>query len=170
MKKNHWPAVVDTFKALAHLTDEVDPDGIDLYFRSSPESTKKLPGPKLFNKFRGVDRLVDKVISQGMRQEDIIFDMEDSISKILDQVKEKISRKTPKTSIYILTDGIWDDATNSDNICGVDNAIRSLVGEMLRQNQMRSNISIQFIRFGDSEVAKTRLKYLDDDLAKDFKS
>lgn len=168
MKKNHWPAVVDTFKALAHLTDEVDPDGIDLYFRSSPESTKKL-GLKLLNKWMGVDRLVDKVISQGTKQEDIIFDMEESISKILDQVKEKISRKSPKTSIYILTDGIWDDATNSGNICGVDNAIRSLVGEMSRQNQMRSKISIQFIRFGDSEVAKARLKYLDDDLAKDLK-
>lgn len=168
MKKDHWPTVVDTFTALAHLTDEVDPDGIELYFRSSPESPKKLP--RFLNRLMGADRLVDKVISQGTKQQDIIFDMEESVSKILDQVKKEISRKNPKTSIYILTDGIWGDATNSDNICGVDHAIRSLVGEMRRQNQMRSHISIQFIRFGDSEVAKSRLKYLDDDLAKESKS
>jgi hypothetical protein len=118
----------------------------------------------------GAEKLVEKVESQGEKQEGAICDMENSISTILDQVKKKIPRKNSKTSIYILTDGIWDDATNSDNICGVDNAIRSLVGEMRRLNLMRSHISLQFIRFGDSEIAKNRLRYLDDDLAKEFKS
>jgi hypothetical protein len=170
VKKAYWPRVIDTFRALAHLTDEVDPDGIELYFISSPDSPKKPLGLKLLNRKMGAEKLVEKVESQGEKQEGAICDMENSISTILDQVKKKIPRKNSKTSIYILTDGIWDDATNSDNICGVDNAIRSLVGEMRRLNLMRSHISLQFIRFGDSEIAKNRLRYLDDDLAKEFKS
>lgn len=168
MKKYHWPRVIDTFRALAHLTNEVDPDGIELYFRSSPDQPRK-PPKLLWNGRTGAEKLVEKVESQRMKQQGIICYMESSISKILDQVKRKIWRKNSETSIYILTDGIWDNATDSHNICGVDNAIRSLVGEMRRLNLMPSHISIQFIRFGDSEVAKGRLRYLDDNLAEELK-
>ncbi|KAL3712888.1 hypothetical protein TMatcc_001590 [Talaromyces marneffei ATCC 18224] len=169
MKRDHWQSVVSTFRALAHLTNKVDPDGIELYFRSSPDQPKKPPKLSLWNGRTGAEKLVDKVVSQGKKQEEAICYMQSSIGKILNQVKEKISHKNSETSIYILTDGIWDDAIDSRNICGVDNAILSLVREMCRLNRGESHISIQFIRFGDSEVGKSRLKYLDDDLTKEFK-
>lgn len=171
MKEYHWPRVVDTFRALAHLTNKVDPDGIELYFRSSPDHPMKPTKLSLWNgrTGAGAEKLVEKVDSQGTKQQGKIRYMESSISRILDQVKRNIWRKNSETSIYILTDGIWDNATDSRNLCGVDNAIRSLVGEMRRLNLMPSHISIQFIRFGDSEVAKGRLRYLDDNLAEELK-
>lgn len=167
MKNYHWSRVIKTFRALAHLTNKVDPDGIELYFRSGPDQPKKPPKLSWWNG-NGAEKLVEKVESQRTKQRGIICYMESSISKILDQVKRKLPRKNSETSIYILTDGIWDNATESGNICGVDNAIRSLVGEMRRLNLMPSHVSIQFIRFGDSEVAKSRLKYLDDKLAEEL--
>lgn len=170
MKKYHWASVIDTFRALAHLTNKIDPDGIELYFRSSPDQPNKPPRFKFWNGKTGAEKLVDKVVSQGKEQEDTICYMQSSISRILNQVKGNITDKKSATSIYILTDGIWDDATDRRNMCGVDNAIRSLIREMCRLNREESHVSIQFIRFGDSEVAKSRLRYLDNDLAKKSKS
>jgi hypothetical protein len=169
MRLHHWENTADTFKALAHLVNQVDPDGIELFFTSDPDKGCKSLWPKLPMFHRGeIKSLVDLVNDRRNKVSENVCHMELSLSTILDQVKKKLSsRHQRETSIYILTDAVWDDPMDN-YACGVDNPIRSLVQEMRKKNVMRTRISLQFILFGNNELSKRRLKYLDDDLGKEL--
>lgn len=170
MRSHYWGNVADTFRALEYPASQVDPDGIELYFTSDPGKGYK----SLWNRFPMLHRgepksLIDLVIDRRKVGDDICH-MERSLSMILEKVKKKLSsRHQRETSIYILTDAVWDDPTDRYMyLCGVDNPIRSLVKEMCNKNIMRTHVSLQFILFGENAVSKRRLKYLDDDLGKDL--
>lgn len=169
MRSHHWEKTADTFRALEYPASQVDPDGIELYFTSEPGRGYR----SLWNKFSMLHRgerksLVDSVIDRKKAGDDICH-MEFSLSTILEKVKKRLSSwHQRETSIYILTDAVWDDPTER-YLCGVENPIRSLVNEMCNKNIMRTHVSLQFILFGEKAVSKRRLKYLDDDLGKELR-
>lgn len=165
MRKLHWNEVVPTVRALSYLVKDADPNGIELFLTSRPTKPEKA--------LHGVtSSLVDFLKSFKESDTQPICNMENSLGDILNPVKDRLapsrfrlSSRTPKTSIYILTDALWE---LTDRVkCGVENPIISLIDKMKKHNIMRTDVSIQFIRFGDDALSKKRLKYLDNGLAKD---
>lgn len=72
-------------------------------------------------------------------------------------------------SIYILTNGVWDPSAQGRNdVCNADTPIRQLIKELKKRNLHRSQVSLQFIRFGNDETGIRRLTHLDDVLGKEF--
>ena len=139
-----------TFEALAYLVKGVDPDGIDLHFTNSPRSARvRTRGQALYH--------LDRLTSQGQS------DTPQALETILDQGSgsEEHSlpprhRETRDASIYIFTDGVWNE----------NFSIR--VSELIRNPVTRlapgGSFNIQFIRFGDDDVGFSRLRELDEEL------
>ena len=146
---DHWDDVVDTVQALAYLTKRVDPDGIDLYFVSAPSERHHKQDST------GLVRIVrEHSPSQGCFIEACLNTL--TSDRIIPQTRFG----GRKLSIYILTDGEWSD--NENNLfCGVDKPIRRIVSELKRQHLAPNTVALQFVRFGDSHVAKRRLRALD---------
>lgn len=158
MRKHHWNDVIRTFKALGYLVKSVHPNGIELFLTSMPwksEGKRKKARKKLISFLEGCANQSDSGNCN----------MEDSLGRILEQVKSSLSAQR-YFNVYIFTDAVWEPS--EEIVCGVDVPIRSLVTEMKRLNLMRTHLALQFIRFGDDEIGRNRLRYLDDDLGKEL--
>ncbi len=150
-------------EAMAYAVKRYDDNGIDMRCTqgdrkvSSTERTKRLVN------------VFDELDFMG------IIDMEISLDRILQDYKDQFPgprsssalfrkimstlRGPPKPlSLYILTDGNWQQG------CNVEAVIRSMV-EFLVSRDLRKQVAIQFIRFGDTnQQAIDSLNYLDDGL------
>ena len=165
--------VLDVFANLAHILEAADPNGLDVICTSDPgnmqhhRSSQKLAqfvqsdfdkgasGPCLIE--RGLDTLVDKVI-------DKLPTRPGEKKRLVSWIK---SDKARPISIYVLTSGVWDlSATAREGTCGAERPINRLITELKDRNLRKSQVAIQFIRFGDYQTGIQRLKYLDDCLGK----
>ena len=68
--------------------------------------------------------------------------------------------KEPGLDLYIFTAGIWQEIPGSSLLCGVDEAIRSLLDDMRKKNVPARTIRIRFIRFDNIAVGVERLDKL----------
>lgn len=174
MIKNHWEPLVETFRALAYIASIIDTNGIELYFASEPDKRHHSVWTRAFHNAMDSNRnwtktLIDMVTKRGKKpSQNSFMPMERSLSQILERVKGDLSRET---SIYILTDALWDHGETADlRVCGVDGPIRSLIEELRNQNKMRDHVSLQFVLFGDNPISKERMTYLDDELPKELEN
>lgn len=132
----------------------MDKDGLDLYFTiSNVTQTKVKKTSKLLP-------IVEVNKQRGNSTTDINF----RLTKILNEYTSNLERKRwyqsePKPlSLYILTDGMWEDECNA--IEPIRNAVRTL--EDLRKDERQ--IGIQFISFGNDPAGLRRMEHLDDGL------
>ena len=153
--KPHREDVIKTFKALAYLVKGFDPDGIDLCFTNHHEEGNSRDREKLIY-------LLERVEFSGQCSMDV------TLTKILDQRSEnRLSNRLRRVygkkkwgiSIYVLTNGIWNNPGDS-GVGGMPKLIKRTVEKM----DGRAKLGIQFIQFGDDPIGIERLKKLDDSL------
>jgi hypothetical protein len=76
------------------------------------------------------------------------------------------SKKNQGLSIYVLTDGAWQDSPGP--VCGVEEPIRILTKTLTENRQLDTKVGIQFIRFGNDQLGERRLEILDSQLKEYF--
>ncbi|KAF2998074.1 hypothetical protein E8E14_001380 [Neopestalotiopsis sp. 37M] len=167
--KAHWTDVTATFTALESILKIVEPEGdsMDLYFTSDPvigyhsKKNERLVGTFGTVPVCGIptmrsslETLTDRIITRNIG--------------IAGQNPNFKGGSGRPISIYIFTDGVWSSSLESHEtaLSGVDQAIRRLISEMERTNRPNTFVSVQFIRFGNSDVGVQHLKSLDDTLGK----
>ncbi|KAM0814081.1 putative Kinase-like domain-containing protein [Seiridium cardinale] len=159
----HREELLRAFTALSYLAKLIDRDGIELIFASNPRKIWKKSKTK---------ELLEMLESHEFVQESGM--MEDKLGELLDH---KISVRLPLTfrkhqipiskkkevSIFILTDACWDnDLPELTNAAGVKAPIERLMKKIENKGLNRTQVMIQFIRFGDNENGKRYLELLDD--------
>ncbi|KAI2476234.1 SPS1 Serine-threonine protein kinase [Pyrenophora tritici-repentis] len=156
--KKHWEQVRRVFEALAYLVKELDPDGIELRFTNNCSLDDRSKDR------RNLIRTLKRVTPSGQCQMGL------ALSKILPRYpqnqpdKRSSWRPAPaeKTgmNIYIFTDGVWSKENNC--VETTVQHIELLVDKLVQSGQLQG-VGIQFIRFGDDQVGRERLDFLDND-------
>lgn len=155
--QHDWQQVTDLFKALYRVVKPLDDDGIEVYFTSEPQTKQvNLHG----------ESIMEKVKTRKLSQEDC--NMERCLTERLKPLKHS---RQKGTSIFILTNGVWKRKavglpTDSIDLCGVDDPIKNMARVLQSPNMYRCHVALQFIRFGDDELGRRRLRYLYDDRVK----
>ncbi|CAO2648500.1 Nn.00g077670.m01.CDS01 [Neocucurbitaria sp. VM-36] len=151
--------VIKTFAALAYLVKGFDPDGIDLCFTNHHEESNSQNREKLL-------QLLKRVEFNGQCSMDV------TLTKILDQRSENrlsnrlrrvVGKKKWGISIYVLTNGIWNNPGDS-GVGGMPKLIKRTVEKM----HGRAKLGIQFIQFGNDPIGIERLEKLDDSLVSEY--
>ncbi|KAK8122724.1 serine threonine kinase [Apiospora sp. TS-2023a] len=149
-----------TIKALLAFACQIDPDRVEIVFTSDPT---KVIRDRLFR--GGPEYLARKVLDQfdNRTSGSILTNMESKLGDILFRVVPVIGMK--KTSVYVMTDAVWQPSPEPGG--GVERTLSNLIGRLKQNSKDRHFVTLQFIRFGDDPEGLRRLKYLDDELAKE---
>ncbi|KAF7534437.1 hypothetical protein G7054_g6227 [Neopestalotiopsis clavispora] len=160
-------------KALSYLLKKLDRDGIEVACTSSPGNIRR------FSTATDIERFVKNEFHSG---HDADCGIEFALNLVLKKVRNKYLKSAKPSrlsrigtfpsstntsegiSIFVFTNGQWDPSETG--ICGADNSILGLINEIDTLRTPRTQICFQFVRFGNSEIGKRRLKFLDDDLSK----
>ncbi|RSL97519.1 hypothetical protein CEP52_010868 [Fusarium oligoseptatum] len=93
---------------------------------------------------------------------------EDRIGTFIDQIviprlsslRQRLGLKKPKNlTIFVLTDGRWGEG--KEGAAGVENPIMRLINLIHKKGLSRTQVAIQFLRFGDDPHGKRYLTFLD---------
>ncbi|KAK9418359.1 hypothetical protein SUNI508_08086 [Seiridium unicorne] len=166
----HSEEVKNSVAAFSYLFKTLDPNGIDVVMASAPhiKVTKKTSTD--IKNFVGTEfaagKLADCFIEMAL---DATLDPIKEIwshnrrnSTILDNFRSPYASSMKSVSVFVFTNGVWDHG--KDETSGASTAIQSLIAVMKEHRIDRTNASIQFVRFGESEVGIRRLEILDDEL------
>jgi hypothetical protein len=156
----HWPDVMDVFLALAYLTKNTDPDGIELLFTNQP--TKHYKSKRTTDLMKTLESQTPKgECNMQLRLGQILQDYQERLETFKDRRRSIpfIVSKPRPTSIYILTNGIWQPGP--EPVCGVDELIKIQVSKPVEQNLLDAQVGIQFISFGNDHNGMNRLQLLD---------
>lgn len=162
----YWQQVRELLDLLAYIVKNDDPDGVDIYFTCP---FKKYPSSKT------TTALLEKLNRHKPRDSHDISDMSDSLWRIVNEYETYLKQTSyPKRifptrrsqtarplSLYILTDAVWPSS------CDVASVVERQVKSLNQHNKMRSQVGIQFIRFGNDPQGIIRLEYLDNLKLKD---
>jgi hypothetical protein len=157
--KTYCEEVKNTAEALMYLVKECAPNGIEMRFASKPEKVHK--GRKGIRLRTSTTELREMIGRRFDARSLGTCNMEPKLNNVIDAVV----RKGRQVSIIVLTDGVWERGSQAPG-GGVEVTIQSLVKKMEKNSANRTDVSIQFVRFGDDEVGRARLTYLDDNLKK----
>lgn len=150
----HFHKITERFKILAYLAKKFDPDGVEVCFSSEVPFIHKGDTSKLLRKFN------------NQKWDQLSF--EDRIGTFIDRIviprlsswHQKLGLTRPKNlTIFVLTDGKWGE--NRELAAGVENPIMRLINVILTEGLSRTQVAIQFLRFGDDPDGKNYLKFLD---------
>ncbi|KAM0810133.1 putative Protein kinase domain-containing protein [Seiridium cardinale] len=168
--QRHSEEVKNSVVAFSYLFKTLDPNGIDVVMASAPhiKITKKTSTD--IKNFVGTEfaagKFADCFIEMAL---DVTLDPIKEIwshnrrnSMILDTFRSPYASSMKSVSIFVFTNGVWDHGKYETS--GASTAIQSLIAVMKEHRINRTNASIQFVRFGDSEVGIRRLGILDDEL------
>lgn len=151
----HWPKVCEIVEALSYIVKGTDNNGIDLYFMVSEVIRKDI------KKTTSLVKIVQNVKVEIERTQPT-SDINVRLSRILDDYKTSLdnrhwwNRKPKPLSLYVLTDGIWEEEVNPEE--PIRNAAEKL--EQLKKDSQQ--IGIQFISFGSDVDGLRKLRELDD--------
>ncbi|KAH8707099.1 hypothetical protein GQ44DRAFT_763712 [Phaeosphaeriaceae sp. PMI808] len=144
--RSYWKHVRESFEALSYVVKNLDPDGINLHFTNSNQSARSKHRTRLLT-------LLDEIEPGGP------CNMTAVLKKVIDQfTKDRHSlshSKSTGVSVYILTNGVWDDEPSSSN-----DVLKFITSDILETKPL-SCISLQFIQFGNSSIGTRRLAMLD---------
>lgn len=165
--------VLDVFANLAYILEAADPNGLDVMCTSDPGNMQHS---------RVTDKLFQFVQSNFDKGASTNCFIERALETLADKVIDKLpsgpgekkrlrnwirNDKFRPISIYVLTSGVWDSSTaNREGTCGAERPINQLITELKSRNLHKSQVAIQFIRFGDHPTGIERLTFLDDCLGK----
>lgn len=171
MRINHWEDVIKTFKALSYLVKSADPNGVIELFLSSNVNQPKESGK---DETKSLVEYLSRQPPQGGRSHYGTCNMENCLASVLGRVKgalvpEKNIFGVPKkiarhVNVYIFTDALWEDTNGV--VCGVEKPIENLSAFMRSNGLNRTSVALQFIQFGNSDLGRKRLEYLDNDLGR----
>lgn len=165
--------VLDVFANLASILEAADPNGLDVMCTSDPENMQHSKATDKL--FQFVQSNFDKGASTNCFIERALKTLAGKvIGKLPSGPGEKKrlrhwikNDKTRPISIYVLTSGVWDSSpANREGTCGAERPINQLITELKNRNLHKSQVAIQFIRFGDHPTGIERLTFLDDCLGK----
>ena len=155
--KSHWPDVRELLGLLGYILKSYDQNGLDLYFTSSNKS---------YSKVRTSSNLL-AIFDQ--KQPHGKLDMSERLGSIVSEYQRRLNKQHTKNSLrakigqeetrplslYVFTDGTWQPD------CDVASVIRSMVDSLDQHNLLRTQVGIQFIRFGNRPEGIERLTALD---------
>ncbi|RSL49750.1 hypothetical protein CEP54_012280 [Fusarium duplospermum] len=150
----YFQEIKEKFQILAYLAKKFDPDGVEVCFSSEVPLIHKGDTSKLLSLFN--EQTWDQV------------SFEDRIGTFIDQIviprlwslRQKLRLKKPKNlTIFVLTDGRWGEG--KERAAGVENPIMRLINVINRKSLSRTQVAIQFLRFGDDPDGKRYLTFLD---------
>jgi hypothetical protein len=156
----HWSNVKRAFEALAYLVKKSDYDGIDLRFTNhvAVERSAKHRKP-LIATLNGIQP--GGKCDIGLTFGRIIhgIDLENKSQAKKGTLSRHLQRKKKwGTSIYVLTDGMWEEESNW--LRGMVDPLRKLIDRDVQNGQ----VGVQFIQFGNDPDGTARLKTLDEGL------
>ncbi|KAI3322542.1 kinase-like protein [Xylariaceae sp. AK1471] len=153
----HAAIVLNTFIGLSYLAKQIDSDGIELFFASSP---------RVRSKSHHTSELIRKLKTHRYSASPTL--MENLFSEFLnDRVYNPLLSFQKPVSILVITDGRW--GSDLERGGGVENPIQRLIRRMKALKLNRNQVMIQFICFGDDQDAQRYMAYLDDELGREEK-
>ncbi|KAH8178181.1 protein kinase domain-containing protein [Sarocladium implicatum] len=154
--KAHKNSAREALGIYAYITKLIDSNGIEASFASAPSTLRT---------YANSSSLLSAFDKQGWNQE--MF--EDRLSTFIDDhiiprlpAPWKFGLFKPKRlSVIVLTDGQWGN--DPQKACGVERPIEKLIKKMNESSVQasRTQVSFQFMRFGDNEDGKRHLNFLD---------
>jgi hypothetical protein len=160
--------VLDFVYHLSYLLKQLDPDGLEFC------TTKTAHQKHVFKTSNDARAFVKTQFrphkfTLNMEQvlEDALANVYASLPQLAPSRKGSLRnrlRKVKPFSILVLTDGVWDNSETG--VCGADRPIEKCIKMMRENNVNKRDVALQFLRFGNNERGKERLRYLDDDLKK----
>lgn len=154
----HLPDIIELTRAMIGVAKKADLDGVEVIFTSNPHEVKKR---RVLTWKSETEDLV-KQINARFHEKTLpdSTNMEDRLGTIL----ERVALHGKKTSVYVLTDGIWQQSDEPGG--GVESPIKNLISRLHVRNRNRTVVTIQFIQFGNDKTGHDRLVWLDDELPK----
>ncbi|RTE80701.1 hypothetical protein BHE90_004790 [Fusarium euwallaceae] len=134
-----------TARVISYVTKVADNDGMDLIFASEPTKSRN------HSKSTAVESAIRKMkFAHGK------CNMKNCLLKIIKGIFKDGKNSIKPTSIYVYTDGNWDDA---DEVKAV---IKKSIRHLVNAEEDPSTLMFQFIRFGDDKDGTECLRQLDD--------
>lgn len=156
--KEYSESVLHVFTGLSYLAKQIDGNGIELAFLSSPSTVYRN---------RGTSQLIDIVKTHQYEHDSLMT--ENKLNKFVGHVllpklpghlsRRLHSRKKPLT-IMVLTDGSW--GAGLPGAGGVQEPISVVINTMKSRKIPRTEVMIQFLQFGNDPDGEEYLKYLDE--------
>lgn len=156
--KTHWPNVMSTVHVLGEMLTGKDPDGMELYFMSSPNKNKSKNASTLVNFCRAnaPREGCTEYTEISARLSTILFEYQKNIEpRGMRAIWRKIRPVRP-LNVYVLTDGKWEYKSDPRK------CIKSLATKLDGAESFPQDAcGIQFIQYGHDTRGKERLEYLD---------
>jgi hypothetical protein len=145
--------VLEAFDTLAYIAKRRDETKVELALSSTVKEK--------IHSNANVTPLMEVV--KECRYDQIGCFMEERLTHLIDNVimDRLLPARPPKKnpiSLIVFTDGQW--GKDAEGAVGVENAIKRLIDRIQEHDLPRTQVMIQFIRFGDDEDGKRHLKYL----------
>lgn len=162
----HRRHVLHSFMVLSYLAKLIDTNGIELVLASNPTKVYKNVNTTQLIKIledQRYDQMPDGLLEHSLTEfveAEIIRRLPYNIKFGGQQVPLPTFRRTKPISVFIFTDGCWGPGLQHAG--GVENPIRKLMTRIKDCDLNRTQVMIQFLRFGDDENGKRYLKILDD--------
>ncbi|KAK4140565.1 uncharacterized protein C8A04DRAFT_14814 [Dichotomopilus funicola] len=161
--------ISSAFKALGYMAKHLDPNKVELVFASDPKKVHKAKKIRKLNdlvterNFAGEPHYMNARLGEFLGRV-IIPHLP---FKLLGRNINPLARK--KVSVYIFTDGEWgpDLRQGQADGGGLQQPVQNLVKVLKRRELDRTQVSLHFVRFGDSARGEAHLKHLDDCLRED---
>ena len=165
--KEHWSDLTALFRDLTFMIKKkkLDPNGCELRFITSGEKMERTKTTQL------VDAVAKRRYANGLKG---TADFARRLDSVLGEYLTKLRKNSSTTpiSIYVLTNGIWEqnfgDISNKDHhLDQVSDVITTAINTLNSLSAIGKKVGIQFVRFGNNEIGKERLRYLDARMHKD---
>jgi serine/threonine protein kinase len=152
------PEILKAFETMSYLAKSIDPDALELSFASKP--TKLIRNT-------ATTPLVNALSSHQYSTQSTL--MEQSMDQYVDNVlmprlanwlRGRTSLVPAKLiSVFVFTDGAWGQ--NREKAAGVQKPITRLMNLIEERKLSRTQVMIQFVRFGNDSDGHRYLNYLD---------
>lgn len=154
---------------LGYLVKRLDPNGFEVLMTSDPLNKET------FNTSKQIKSAVSSKYHSGT----LPCDMEHTLEQAFKSVYKTLPRLAPMGNkkafvnkvlhgtarpftILVFTDGVWDGSEHG--LCGTDRPIEKCISMMKEHGVSKTDVALQFIRFGHDTTGKWRLDFLDDGL------
>lgn len=146
----------EVFTEVGYVAKGIDTNGIEVFFTTDPQKPYTGSTTALLQKF------YDQKWDQFTFEAKFAAFIDKRVLPTLGSWRSKIRLSTTKKlSVYVFTDGEWGNEDNGQGAGGVENPIKKLIDKMNRKGVSRTQIMIQFIQFGASDIGTRNLNFLD---------
>ncbi|KAF3001704.1 hypothetical protein E8E14_000681 [Neopestalotiopsis sp. 37M] len=152
------PEVLKAFETMSYLAKSIDPDALELSFASKPTklirntSTTPLVNALSTHQYSLSSTLMEQSMDQYV--DNVLM------PRLSNWLRGRTSFTPAKLiSVFVFTDGAWGQ--NREKAAGVQQPIARLMDKIQQRKLSRTQVMIQFVRFGDDADGHRYLNYLD---------